>query len=253
MEQKYQTIEDLCHWCESRPPQEIIKWAIETYPNIGISCSFGKDSAIILDIARKIKPEIPVFHINTGLEFQETLDYRDLILEKWKINLKEYTPIKTYEELAEEHGKDVHDTNPALCCEHLKVEPIKRALEGLDAWITGLRRDETDHRKTIRIVEDYGHVVKINPLANWTEDDVWKYLKENDVPYNPLYDQGYRSLGCKPCTENGNWGMFERAGRWTGTDKEGGECGIHTFMPACGEPDKECSVRKAIDKKSPKS
>jgi phosphoadenosine phosphosulfate reductase len=241
-------LEEICDICEKRPPEEIIRWAIETYsPKIGISCSFGKDSAIVLDIARRIKPDIPVIHINTGLEFPETLKYRDRLVEEWGLNLWEYTPKKRYEELVAEYGEGIHEKNPKLCCEILKVEPIKRALEGLDAWITGLRRDETDYRKNIRIVEDYGHIVKINPLANWTEEDVWRYLRENNVPYNPLYDQGYRSLGCKPCTNNGNWGMFERAGRWSGTDKEGGECGIHTFMAPCVKPDKTCSVKRAID------
>lgn len=245
-------LEGICNWCEKRPPEEIIRWAIEAYsPNIGLSCSFGKDSVVILDMARKIKPDIKVIYINTGLEFQETLDYRDLLVEKWGLNLVEYTPIKGYQELVNESEEDIHSSNPKLCCDTLKVEPVQRALEGLDAWITGLRRDETDFRKNITIIEDHGDIVKVNPLANWTEEDVWDYIKKNDIPYNPLYDQGFRSLGCEPCTRNGNWGMFERAGRWNGTDKEGGECGIHTFMTACEGSEKTCSVRKTIDKKSP--
>ncbi len=221
-----------------------MEWAIERYaPKIALSCSFGKDSTVLLHMATRIYPEIPVLYLNTGLEFPETLEFRDKLVAEWGLNLREYTPTVTYEELAAEHGNDVYSKNPKLCCECLKVEPVKRALDGLDAWITGLRRDETEFRKTIKIVEDHNGIVKINPLANWTEKEIWNYLKENNVPYNPLYDQGFRSLGCMPCTKDGLWGQFERAGRWAGTDKWGGECGIHTFM----SPDNgQCPVKKEL-------
>ncbi len=237
-------MEELCKWCEGRSPEEIVEWAIERYaPKIALSCSFGKDSTVLLHMATRVYPEIPVLYLNTGLEFPETLEFRDKLVAEWSLNLREYTPRVTYEELAAEHGNDVYSKNPKLCCECLKVEPVKRALDGLDAWITGLRRDETEFRKNIKIIEDHNGIVKINPLANWTEKEIWNYLKENNIPYNPLYNQGFRSLGCMPCTRDGRWGQFERAGRWAGTDKWGGECGIHTFM----SPDNgQCSVKKEL-------
>ncbi len=237
-------MEELCNWCEGRTPKEIVEWAIEKYaPKIALSCSFGKDSTVLVHLATRIWPEIPVLFLNTGLDFPETLEFRDKLVAEWGLNIREFTPRVAYEELVAKYGDDVYSKNPTLCCENLKVEPVRRAIEGLDAWMTGLRRDETEFRKTIKIVENHGTVVKINPLANWTEKDIWGYLKENKIPYHPLYDKGYRSLGCIPCTKNGTWGQFERAGRWAGTDKWGGECGIHTFST----PDNgHCPVKKEM-------
>jgi phosphoadenosine phosphosulfate reductase len=227
------------HEIEDKDPFEIIKWAIETYENIAVSSSFGKDSMVILHMAMQIKPDIPVFTINTGYEFSETLDFINRIEKEWNLNLKEYTPKLTPQKLETKYGKDLYQKDPGKCCTLMKVEPIKSALIGLDAWITGLRRDETDFRKDLGIIEEFDgtDMIKINPLANWTEEQVWEYIRKNNIPYNPLYDEGFRSLGCEPCSREGKLGQFERAGRWTGTDKEGGECGIHTFMNAKNELD----------------
>jgi phosphoadenosine phosphosulfate reductase len=209
---------------------EILRWAVRKYhPKICLSCSFGKDSSVILSMVSKIKQTVPVIYINTGLEFKETLRFKDKMVEEYRLNLIEVKPITPYEALVKDIGQDIYSTNPQLCCDTLKVEPMKRALRGFDAWITGLRRDETEFRRNIKVVERFDGIVKVNPLALWTEKDVWRYIFENNLPYNPLYNKGYRSLGCMPCTKKGRWGQFERAGRWRGTSKEGGECGIHTF------------------------
>ncbi len=217
---------------ENMEPMEIIKWAIEKYDKIGVSTSFGKDSMIIMHMAKQIKPDILMFTINTGYEFKETLDFIEKIVSDWNLNFEEFRPDIAIEEFEKKYQKDLFNVDPAKCCTILKVEPTKKALEGLDAWITGLRRDETEFRKTIKVVEEFEEtdIVKINPLANWTEKQVWDYIHENNVPYNPLYGKGFRSLGCEPCSRAGKLGQFERAGRWAGTAKEGGECGIHTFM-----------------------
>jgi phosphoadenylyl-sulfate reductase (thioredoxin) len=223
--ENYQDLENL-------EPEEIIKWAIEKYHKIAVSTSFGKDSMVIMHMALKIKPDIPMFTLNTGYEFSETLEFMEKIVSEWNLNFREYTPDISILELEEKYGKDFYLKDPGTCCTLLKVNPTKKALVGLNAWITGLRRDETEFRKTIGILEEFegADIVKINPLANWTEDQIWDYIRKNDIPYNPLYDKGFRSLGCEPCSRAGKLGQFERAGRWTGTEKEGGECGIHTFL-----------------------
>jgi len=212
---------------ESATPQEILSWACGRFERICVAASFGKDSVTLLHMLRDIKPDINVIYLNTGYDFPETLDLIETLRAEWNLNIKEYRPLLEVEEQEQRFGADLFKTDPNRCCGIRKVEPMARALQGYDAWITGLRRDETEFRNSIQIVEIQNGVQKINPLATWTEEDVWGYIRANGVPYIPLYDHGYRSLGCRPCTLAGTWGRFERAGRWAGTGKEGGECGIH--------------------------
>jgi phosphoadenosine phosphosulfate reductase len=212
---------------EKSTPQEILKWACAKFRCLCLAASFGKDSIVLLHMIRAIRPDIDVVYLNTGYDFPETVQFIQNLEREWKLHLIEFSPRISVEEQERTLGADLYHTDPGRCCGIRKVEPMARALRNYDAWITGLRRDETEHRKSIRVVEVANDLVKVNPLASWTAEDIWRYIRANNVPYNPLYDKGYVSLGCRPCTLAGTWGRFERAGRWAGTTKAGGECGIH--------------------------
>jgi phosphoadenosine phosphosulfate reductase len=212
---------------EKSTPREILQWASRRYHCICLAASFGKDSIVLLHMMRTIRPDIDVVYLNTGYDFPETVEFIQKMEREWNLRLIEFTPRISVEEQERTLGADLYRTDPGRCCGIRKVEPMARALRNYDAWITGLRRDETEHRKGIRVVEVANDLVKVNPLASWTADDIWRYIRSHNVPYNPLYDKGYVSLGCRPCTLAGTWGRFERAGRWAGTTKAGGECGIH--------------------------
>ncbi len=208
--------------------KDIISWAVNEFERIALACSFGKDSVTVLSLARQVKPDITVFWIKTGYAFQETAEFKDMLVKEWDLNLVEVAPRISREEFEAAHGREMYKDDPKTCCECLKVEPTRRFLKDLDAWITGLRRDETEHREGLQMVEEYeGMPVKVNPIVKWTADDVWSYIRTYNIPYNPLYDKGYVSLGCEPCTRACSWGRFERAGRWP--DREEKECGMHTI------------------------
>ncbi len=235
---------------EKSTPQEILKWACDKYRCLCVAASFGKDSIVLLHMLRSIRPDLDVIYLNTGYDFPETVEFIQNLEKEWKLNLLEFSPRISVEEQERTLGADLYHTDPGRCCGIRKVEPMARALRNYDAWITGLRRDETEHRKGIRVVEVADELVKVNPLAGWTADDIWKYIRANNVPYNPLYDKGYVSLGCRPCTLAGTWGRFERAGRWAGTTKAGGECGIHitSTMVEYGEASAESAAKRAPEK-----
>jgi len=217
---------------EQLSPQEILKIATAHYENICVASSFGKDSIVLLHMLRYIKPDMAIVFLSTGFEFPETLEFISNLVKEWDISVEIVEPLISVDEQNEVHGADLYQTNPALCCSLRKVEPMMRVLKmgKYDAWITGLRRDESEYRKNISVIEEGDGLVKFNPLANWTEKMVWDYIHAFNVPFHPLYLEGYRSLGCKPCTLAGRLGQFERAGRWTGTELEGGECGLHTSL-----------------------
>jgi phosphoadenosine phosphosulfate reductase len=212
---------------ELASPQEILRWACSSFRCLCVAASFGKDSIVLLHMLRDIRPDLDVVYLNTGYDFPETVEFIRRMEREWNLQLREFSPRISVEEQERTLGADLYATDPDRCCGIRKVEPMARALSNYNAWITGLRRDETEHRKSIRVAEIMNDTVKINPLASWTAEDIWNYIRMNDVPYNPLYDRGYVSLGCRPCTLAGTWGRFERAGRWAGTNKAGGECGIH--------------------------
>lgn len=207
-----------------------LEWVLSEFKRVALACSFGKDSVTVLSLARHIDPEVKVFMIRTGYGFKETEDFKNQLKEQWNLNLDEIYPTMTKTELEEKYGKDLYARNPKLCCEILKVEPTRRYISNQDAWITGLRRDETEYRAELERIETFeGMPTKVNPILDWTKQELWTYIHENKIPYNPLYDKGYVSLGCKPCTLAGTWGRFERAGRWFGRDEK--ECGMHLLEP----------------------
>jgi phosphoadenosine phosphosulfate reductase len=219
---------------EGKPAQEILEWALGEYaPRVGISTAFGVEGCALIDMAVKIDPKIPVFTVDTDFLFPETRELIQRFVDRYGIALTTFQGQVTKEEQEAQHGLALYERNPDLCCELRKVEPTQRATAGLDAWIAGLRRDQGPSRAGIRLLELYDHddgtpLVKVNPLAAWTRKDTWKYVLEHQVPYNPLLDQGYKSIGCWPCTRPVKEGEDERAGRWAGQGKS--ECGIHTSM-----------------------
>jgi phosphoadenosine phosphosulfate reductase len=216
------------------PPSEILRWSIEKYyPRIAIASSFSVEDTVIIDMATQIQPNLKIFYINTGFQFKETDNVKEALKKKRNLNLIEYSPLLSIEEQTLKYGPKLYDRNPDVCCKLRKVEPIRRALQEVDAWITGLRRDQATTRQKLEVVEldykgDGKPLTKINPLTYWTKKEVWNYIQNNKLPYNTLYDQGYMSIGCKPCTRPVQQGEDERTGRWTGKGKT--ECGIHTFL-----------------------
>jgi phosphoadenosine phosphosulfate reductase len=178
----------------------------------------------------------PAFTLDTGLLFPETIALKKRLEDFFGFTIESLIPDLTVEEQADINGPELWKRNPDLCCTIRKVLPLRDKLCELDCWITGLRRQQSDTRAAIGIIELYAFdeasgrdIVKLNPMANWPREAVWNYLREHKIPYNPLHDRGYRSIGCQPCTRKTCNGESERAGRWTGFNKV--ECGIHTFMP----------------------
>ncbi len=220
---------------EAQSPQDVLQWALKRFGSqIALCTSFQADGMAILDMAWRIDPKVRVFTIDTGRLPQETYALLDQVREKYNIEVEVYFPDATQvESIVRRHGTNLfyHSVQSRLlCCEARKVLPLRRVLASLDAWVTGLRRDQSSTRATVGKIEldnDHGGLVKVNPLASWTEADVWNYIRANNVPYHPFYDQGYTSIGCVPCTRPTSTGEDSRAGRWwweTGVAKE---CGMH--------------------------
>jgi phosphoadenosine phosphosulfate reductase len=197
---------------------------------------------VLLHMAYEIDPEITVFSVDTGRLPQETYDLIEVMRERYpKLNLDLLSPnAESVAKLVGKHGPNLFYKsveNRMLCCQVRKVLPLQRYLGGLDAWITGLRRDQWATRSDIRKVEidhDHGAIVKLNPLAEWTEDEVWEYARENDVPTHPLYERGYTSIGCAPCTRAIRPGESGRDGRWWWETNAPKECGIHCAIETGG-------------------
>ena len=216
--------------------EQILAWAWKQFGSrAGIGTSFQGAGLVMIDVARKNGFNFPVFTIDTGFLFPETLALKSRLEDFFEFEIEVLAPDLTVEKQAEVHGPELWKREPDLCCTMRKVLPLQNKLSELDCWITGLRREQSDTRAAIGIIELYifdeatgREIVKLNPMANWTRDAVWKYLHDHHIPYNPLHDQGYRSIGCWPCTKKTNNAQNERAGRWTGFNKV--ECGIHTFM-----------------------
>ncbi len=220
---------------EDKEPEELLEWAFAKFhPRIAIVSSFQVDSMVLIDMAYQINKQVRVVTVDTGRLPQETYDLIDQICEKYGIEIEVLFPDTHHvESMVRRHGlNSFRKSVPMrlLCCHVRKVAPIQRMLRTLDAWITGLRRDQWATRANIRKVEidhDHGGLVKLNPLADWTHEDVWDYVRHFNVPYHKLYDQGYASIGCDPCTRAIKPGEDPRAGRWWWEVNAPKECGMH--------------------------
>jgi phosphoadenosine phosphosulfate reductase len=212
---------------ENASPETVIQWAVDTFPNITFACSFGAEDVVLVDMLQKISPKSDVFYLDTDFHFQETYETRDKMIEKYGMDFVQVKPKITPEEQAAEHGEELWKSDPNACCSIRKVEPLTRILGNYEAWITGIRRDQAPTRANAKKVEydtKFG-LVKFNPLAAWTTEDVWAYIKAHNVLYNPLHDRNFPSIGCEHCTRPVMPGEDARAGRWAGNEKT--ECGLH--------------------------
>jgi phosphoadenosine phosphosulfate reductase len=225
---------------EEKKAEEILKWAIEKFgKKVALASSFGAEDVVLIDMLMKIDPSARIFTIDTGRLPQETYDVIEKIMEKYGAKIEFLFPDKrAVEEMLERYGPNLFYKSVELrrlCCHIRKVEPLERILKDLDAWITGLRREQSVTRVQIEKVEEDERtfdgikrvLIKINPLADWTEKQVWDYIKRNNVPYNALHDRSYPSIGCAPCTRAIKPGEDIRAGRWWWETPEKKECGLH--------------------------
>lgn len=215
---------------ETASPEQILEHALTEYaPRVAISTAFGPEGCALIHMAVQIDPKVKVFTIDTGYLFRETQQLKYKFVDKYGIQLESFEPELTVPQQERKHGLKLFETDSDRCCAIRKVEPNRRALAGLDAWVAGLRRDQGESRAGIKHLELLSHpdgtpLVKVNPLARWTRNDTWSYIVKHDVPYNELLDRGYKSVGCWPCTRPVADGEDERAGRWNGSKQE---CGIH--------------------------
>src|SRR5688572_13129801 len=213
---------------EHETPEEILRWAVDRFQNrITMATAFGPEGCALIAMLADIRPSVHIFNLETGYQFAETLEVRERIRAKYGINVEYVRPAESVSEMEARFGGPIYGRAPEECCRIRKVEPLKNAIAGYDAWITGIRRDQTAHRAKAGIVEwdSKFNLVKVNPLANWSRRDVWLYILENDVPYNQLHDKGYPSIGCWPCTRAVDSGEDDRSGRWPGLARI--ECGLH--------------------------
>lgn len=206
------------------PPESVLEWAVQTFPGrVGLTCSFSGPGIVLAHLLSKIDRTVPVIFLDTGFLFPETYELKERYRTEYGLNLVELKPLSD--------PGPLYETDTDQCCYIRKVEPMQRAVSELDGWITALRRDQSATRAEAEVLEyheiDGRPLVKVLPLAHWDRTKTWTYILDNKLPYNPLLDQGYTSIGCWPCTRPVNAGEDERAGRWSGQAKT--ECGLHTF------------------------
>jgi phosphoadenosine phosphosulfate reductase len=228
-------IADASRQLQEASPQEILTWAVDTFfPRLTMATAFGAEGCCILHMLAEVEPHVRVFNLDTGYQFPETLALRERIKERYGIAVEMVQPELSVAEYEAEHGGPVYFLHPDQCCHDRKIVPLRRAVVGYDAWISAIRRDQTDHRAAAGVVQwdSKFNLVKVNPLLGWTKRDVWSFIVKHEVPYNPLHDQGYPSIGCWPCTRPVKDGEDERAGRWAGTNKK--ECGLHVLDQESG-------------------
>jgi phosphoadenosine phosphosulfate reductase len=205
-------------------PEMTLRWAVEAFPGkLALTVSFGGGGVVLAHLISRIDRTVPVIFLDTGFHFPETYAFKQRFAEQYGLNVVELKPLTD--------PGPLYATDPDRCCAIRKVEPLARAIAGFDAWISAVRQDQSVTRSATAVVEyhelDGRPIVKVFPLAHWSREDVWRYIRQHEVPYHPLLDQGYTSIGCWPCTRPTTPGEPERAGRWSGTGKT--ECGLHTF------------------------
>jgi phosphoadenosine phosphosulfate reductase len=217
---------------EASSPEAVIDTLLDEHGNakVCITCSFQAEDMIVLDLLRKRLPAIPVLFLDTGYHFAATYEYRDQLAKEWSLNLVNVLPEKTVPQQESEFGI-LYREDPTRCCQLRKVEPLMKSLGPYELWFTGLRREQSPTRKNLKKVEQHRlpsgkSLLKISPLVDWTWAQVWEYTGKHGLSYLPLYDQGYASIGCEPCTAIPEDPANPRSGRWHGKKLE---CGIHTF------------------------
>jgi phosphoadenosine phosphosulfate reductase len=218
---------------EGASPQRVLRWAVaEFHPRLTMATAFGAEGCCLIHMLAEIEPGARVFNLETGYQFAETLALRQRIKERYGIEVELVRPELTVARYEKAHGGPLYRTDPDRCCHDRKVLPLRRAVAGADAWISAIRADQSALRRAASLVQWDARfaLVKVNPLLSWTRKDVWTFIARHDVPYNPLHDAGYASIGCWPCTRPVGAGEDERAGRWAGTTKK--ECGLNVIEPA---------------------
>ncbi|GAA3538491.1 phosphoadenylyl-sulfate reductase [Nonomuraea rosea] len=219
-------VESAATFLEGAPAREIIRWAAATFGD-RLCLTSSMSDALLIDLVSRVKPGVDVLFIDTGYHFAETIGTRDAVRQVYDVNVIDIKPSRTVEEQDRDLGPRLFGRNPDLCCFLRKVEPLNRALEPYLAWISGIRRDESSSRTDTKVVEwdAKRQMVKVNPIAAWTQEDVDNYISDNGVLINPLHYDNYPSIGCGPCTRQVAEGEDPRSGRWAGLGKV--ECGIH--------------------------
>jgi thioredoxin-dependent adenylylsulfate APS reductase len=215
-------------------PEGVLRWAYENFGRVAIVASFQAESSVIIDMASRIRPDLQVVTLDTGRLPQETHDMIDRVRDRYRIAIQVVQPDpEEVRELVAAHGSNLFYQSPDLrrrCCDVRKSQPLARALRGYDAWVTGVRREQATTRaqtQTVAVDTEHDGIAKIAPLAGWSKAQVWDYIREHDLPYHALYDQGYTSIGCQPCTRATAAGEDDRAGRWWWEQNEAKECGLH--------------------------
>jgi phosphoadenosine phosphosulfate reductase len=214
----------------SESPQTILRWAVENYyPRLTMATAFGAEGCCIIHMLAEIEPRVRIFNLETGYQFPETLELRERIKARYGVEVEYVRPELTVDEYEAEHGGPLYEMRPDQCCHDRKILPLRRAVAGYAAWISAIRKDQTQDRAKAAVVQWDAkfNLVKVNPLLGWTKSDVWAFIVRNGVPYNPLHDKNYPSIGCWPCTRPVVNGEDERAGRWAGKVKK--ECGLHVM------------------------
>jgi phosphoadenylyl-sulfate reductase (thioredoxin) len=217
---------------EEAAPAEILRWAAERFaPRLTFATSLGIEDCVVTDLIARAQLPIELFTLDTGLLFPESYALWGQVQDTYGVSIKPVRPAHTVEEQAHHEGPALWEREPDRCCDLRKMQPLQAVLSGYDAWITAIRRDQTPERANAPVVGWDGRfgLVKINPLVRWTSDQVRAYVVEHQVPYNPLHDQNYPSIGCTPCTSKVMPGEDPRSGRWRGKEKT--ECGLHLRIP----------------------
>ena len=226
-------IAEVQNLADSWTPQRTLSWAFDTFGNsVAISSAFGAEGMVLIDMASRLRKNFRLFTVDTEFLFPETYNLMDRIEEKYGIAIEKVFSVLSPEEQEQSHGDALWSRDPDLCCNLRKVEPLRRKLGELKAWITSIRRDQTSARAEARRIEwdaKFG-LVKVNPIVDWSSKQVWRYIHDHAVPYNTLHDQDYPSIGCTHCTRAVGAGEDPRAGRWPGFAKT--ECGLHVISPA---------------------
>lgn len=212
---------------ENQSPEAILKLAVDTFGSLTLACSFGAEDVVLVDMLQKINPNVDIFYLDTNVHFDETYETKERLEKHYGTKFIQVLPKLTLDEQADKFGDELWKSDANQCCNIRKVDPLTDILRNYDAWITGIRRDQAPTRANAKKVEydvKFG-LIKFNPLASWTSEDVWQYIRDNDVIYNPLHDRNYPSIGCTHCTRQVAEGEDPRAGRWASIEKT--ECGLH--------------------------